>query len=175
MRLTAQASCGLGRADELYDRFITDQRLSCPVASDTAEQTMLNPIPLRSARWIVCHRDGQVEFIGELLQAPFPQPTPIAIGTTAIGLNQQLVLAAIAQPTHRQPPQANGGHGERRGFMRSPHHDIARVAPEIINAIGDCFAFGIGRKVGFENVQRFTAPGASGIFESADRFLFLRI
>lgn len=45
---------------------------------------------------VYCNR--QVEFVGELLQAPFPEPTATAIRTTAVGLNQQFLLPSVMMP-----------------------------------------------------------------------------
>lgn len=59
--------------------------------------------------------------------------------------------------------------------MRCPHHHIPFIARQIIDAVGDGFASRILWKVRLKNLQRGAPPRASGIFESADEFFFLRI
>ena len=73
-RLATQARRGARGADEVQDGRVSQQGLSGPVQTNEAEQTMLNPIPLRRTRGKVRHRDSQLTFIGQVLQAGFPQP-----------------------------------------------------------------------------------------------------
>jgi hypothetical protein len=174
-RATAQAGFGFRRTDKLYDRLKTDQRLSGPIAGDVTEQAMLNRIPLGGTGRVMRHRNGQIEFVRQLLQAEFPQPTTTAVRTAPIGLNQQSRLAAMLRVTDREPPGAQRGNGERRRLMRSPNDDIASVAAQIVNTIGNRFAFCVPRKVGCEHIQRLAAPGATRIFERPDELFFLRI
>src|SRR5688572_28427237 len=49
------------RADVLQDCFVADQRLAGPVATDGAEQAVLDRIPLRGPSRIMGHRDDQAE------------------------------------------------------------------------------------------------------------------
>jgi hypothetical protein len=95
-------------------------------------------------------RNRQVEFVRQLLQAPFPQPTAIAVGAAAIGLDQQFMLAAVIMATNLQPPGANRGNGKRRCFMGRAHHDIAFIVSQIIDAVANRFALRILRKVGLK-------------------------
>lgn len=136
---------------------------------------MFDRIPFRGTGWIVRHRNGQVEFIGELLQVPLPEPTMIAIRTAAIGEDEYFRLAAMVLPTYLQPPTTNGSHGEGRGFMGRARHDIAFVASQIINAVGNRFPFRIVWKVGLKNIERCATPRPSWIFEDANQLFFLRI
>src|SRR5215217_8242 len=53
--------------DELDDDLMADERLAAPVAGDEREQAMLDLVPLAGARWQVTHRNGNTEFVGELL------------------------------------------------------------------------------------------------------------
>src|SRR3990172_1759590 len=84
-RPAAQARLSLGRANELQERLVIDERLPCPVPTDVAEQPMISQVPLRCSRWQVSDGEGQAEFIRQLLQLSFPQPTVAAIRTAEIG------------------------------------------------------------------------------------------
>ena len=53
--------------DELDDGVVTDQRLAAPVHRDEREQPVFNLVPLAGPRRQVAHRDGQTQFIGQLL------------------------------------------------------------------------------------------------------------
>ncbi len=139
------------------------------------EQAMRNGIPLGGPGRIMRHGNGQIEFVGQLLQAEFPQPTPIAIGSTAIRLNQQFLLAGIVVLSTVQPPGTNRRHRKRRGLVRPAHDHIAFIPGHVIDAIRNGFAQRILRKVRFKNVEGRLPPGPPGIFEETDQFFFLRI
>jgi hypothetical protein len=61
-----------------------------PVHPDGAEQSVLDGIPLRAARRIVAHRDGEPAGIPQLfLELGFPHAGPAAVRATRIGQNEQ--------------------------------------------------------------------------------------
>src|SRR5258707_4950333 len=59
-------------ADKPQHRFVVLERLALPVSTDSAEQAMLNGIPLRCPPRIMADRNGHAPTIGHLLQSPFP-------------------------------------------------------------------------------------------------------
>src|SRR5215467_5403684 len=60
------------RGNELDYRAKAAQRLAAPVDRDEREQTVLNFVPFAGARRQVTDRDGQLEFISQVLKLDFP-------------------------------------------------------------------------------------------------------
>src|SRR5262249_4593700 len=79
IRLTAQPGLRFRGTNEFENRFVTDQRLSSPIAADLRKQAMLNRIPFGSACGKMRHCDRQSEFVRHPLQPILPSPAAIAI------------------------------------------------------------------------------------------------
>ena len=91
--LAAKAG-GRGRGSNIVENsFITVQGATGPVSANQIEHTMLDQVPFRGPRRIMIDRDHQPELIGQLLQLEPPQPGSVPIGTTPVGLDQQVRLA----------------------------------------------------------------------------------
>src|SRR6516165_1537858 len=121
------------------------------------------------------HRDGNAEFIRQTLQTYFPSPGAVAVGTTAIRLQQPAPCLGIAPPAILQPPGPQRCRSKVRCFMRSTHDHKAGVAPQIVPAIGNRSAFGGTGKVVIQYRVCLLPPAAAGILEVAHQFLFLGI
>ena len=69
IELATNLQTGLGRrcGDQLDDDLMADERFAAPVAGDEREQAMLDLVPLAGAGGQVTHRDGNAEFVGQLL------------------------------------------------------------------------------------------------------------
>ena len=74
--LHLQTGAGGGRADQLNDRLVTDQRFATPVLGDEGEQTMFDTVPFAGARRQMRNRDGQTGLIGQRLQLPSSTDVP---------------------------------------------------------------------------------------------------
>jgi hypothetical protein len=48
-----QAGVGCGRGDQLDDDLVAGEWLAAPVEADEAEQSVLDLVPLRCARWVI--------------------------------------------------------------------------------------------------------------------------
>ena len=66
-------------ADIFEHRLVTHQRLASPVLFDMAKQFVFNRIPFGGTGRQMGDGNRQTEFVGYLLESPFPQPAPIAI------------------------------------------------------------------------------------------------
>src|SRR5262245_28140211 len=108
IRLAAQPSLRLRGTNEFENRFVTDQRLSSPIADDLRKQAVLNRIPFGSACGKMRHYDCQSEFVRHLLQPIFPSPTTIAIRVAAITFDQQFMLISVMRSSDPQPPAFDG-------------------------------------------------------------------
>ena len=95
----AKASARPRSADVLQHDFVAGQWFAGPIGADMTEEAMFNPIPLRRTGRVVRDRNGQAGLIGQALQLPFPSPVLIAVGATAIGLDQQFGLVSILAST----------------------------------------------------------------------------
>src|SRR5262249_45384628 len=121
------------------------------------------------------NRDLQIEFIGQLLQAEFPQPTAIAIGATAVGFNQQPSTPWISGPPLDQQPSADDCDGELRSLMCSAEHYQRPITSDIVDAIRNGHAVGVTRVIVFQHVQRLAPPSAPRLLEVANQFALLGI
>src|SRR5664280_1043269 len=63
---------GLGRADQVDDRFQRDERLPAPVHRDVGEQAMLDPVPFAGPGRQVADSDLKPDLVGQLLQLDLP-------------------------------------------------------------------------------------------------------
>src|SRR5919108_2978958 len=173
--LAAQPTLRFRSANELEDRFVTNQRLAGPVAADLRKQAMLNRIPLGGASGQLGHGDGQAKFIRQLLQLVLPVPATIAIRIAAIRLNQQFMRVRGVHLSGLHPPASNGCHRELRGLVRGPHHHEPLVARHVVNPEGDRHTVSITGKIILQYGASLPPPGASRILEIPDQFAFLRI
>lgn len=74
MGLYTQADAGGCLANIVEDGLVTVQRTSRQVFADRAEQAVLDGVPLRCARRVVCDSDGEAMAIAELvLKTEFPR------------------------------------------------------------------------------------------------------
>src|SRR5437016_137100 len=69
-----------------------------PVLADEGEEPVLDFVPLAGAGRQVVDHDIEVEFVGQLLQFPFPQPHPRAVAAAPIGGDQQSGRLGITRP-----------------------------------------------------------------------------
>jgi hypothetical protein len=96
---------------------------------------MFDAIPLGSARGIVCHGDGEIEGNQEL-RLEFGLPgTAAVVAATAVGDNEKLASAGVAERVFPFPPTGDGMSGEGRGIVRDPEKDRAAVGPQIVDAV----------------------------------------
>ena len=173
--LATKASGRGGRADEIEHGFVTVQGVSGPVSTNQVEHAMLNQVPFRGPRWIMGHRDNQPKLIGQPLQANFPQPSSVTIGTTPIRLDQQVSFPRIKNTSQFQPPSSDRGHGKLGGIMRRAHDDITLVMAEVIDAIGDGFALGRTQKVVDIDLASLLPPFHPGLLKVADQLALFGI
>ena len=173
--LAVQPTLRFRSANELEDRFVTNQRLAGPVAADLRKQAMLNRIPLGGASGQMGHGDGQAKFIRQLLQLVLPVPATIAIRIAAIRLNQQFMRVRGVHLSGLHPPASNGCHRELRGLVRGPHHHEPLVARHVVNPEGDRHTVSITGKVILQHSASLPPPSAARILKVADQFTFFGI
>lgn len=109
-----QAGGRVGTADQPQHLLQAIQRFSRPVQTDWAKQTVLDGIPFRCARWVMCNRNGQAVLVGPPLQGVFPQTRAIPVAASGIRLDQQAAGLRVQSASRMMPPAANGVHGTGR-------------------------------------------------------------
>ncbi len=67
----------------------------------------------------------------------FPQASPVAIASAAIGKDEQAVGIGIVTRTRLQPPGTDGINGELGSVATGANTYKPLIARKIINAIGD--------------------------------------
>ncbi len=62
------------RGNQIDDGLVADQRFAALVLRDETEQSMLNLVPLAGAGREMADRQRQIQFVGQGLQRPLPEP-----------------------------------------------------------------------------------------------------
>ena len=96
---------------------------------------MLNFVPLAGARWEMADHDGEVQFVGQSLEFPFPQTQAGAIASTRVCRNQQPSGLGVGFPPFRFPPRPDGGHGKGRRVVVGANIDEPSVSRQFVNAV----------------------------------------
>jgi hypothetical protein len=104
-----------------------------------------------------------------LLQITLEDPAARAICTTGVGEDEQLACSGVVLLAAAAPPVLDGIHGESGGLAGGAEHDGAGVAAQVIDAIGQRDALGIGEEVVIVDFRGLSPPGPAGILEVADQ------
>src|SRR5262245_33255531 len=175
IRLAAQPGLRFRGANEFENLFVTDQRLSSPIAADLRKQAMLDRIPFGSASGKMRHCDCQSEFVRHALQPIPPSPAAIAIGIAAVTFNQHFMLVRVMLSSEPQPPTSDRSDSKLRCLVRSSHDDEPFVASHIVDPEWNRYADSVAGKVILQHITRRLPPRAASILEVPNQFAFLRI
>src|SRR4026208_2329935 len=175
VRLAAQPDLRFRGANEFENLFVTDQRLSSPIAADMRKQAVLNRVPFGSACRKMRHYDCQSEFVCHLLQPIFPSPTTIAIGIAAVTFNQQFMLVRVMLSSDPQPPAFDRPDSKLRCLVRSSHDDEPLIASHIVYPKWNGHTISIAWIIIRQDFPRLSPPRAASVFEVPDQFTLLRI
>ena len=84
----------------------------------------------------MCHGDGEIEGIRELrLEFGLPGTTAAVIAATAVGDNNKLASAGVAERAFPFPITGDDMSGEGGGIVRDPEKDRAAVGQQIVDAV----------------------------------------
>src|SRR6516225_5314229 len=162
-------------ADEADDRFIVLERLAFPVGANPAKQAMLDGVPFRCPWRIVGYRDRHAPAVCQLLQGPFPGPSPRTICPTAISLDEPAFCLWTSPTAVVFPPARDGGACEVRRLVRRSNHDEASAPKVIVDSKGDRPPLGEARKVVVEDIDWLLPPRTSRVLEQPHQFLLLGV
>ena len=79
------------------DGLVADEWLAAPVLCDEREQAMLDPVPLAGARRQMTDRDGNAEFVGQVLQLALPKANADTVAAATIGGDQKFCRVRVAR------------------------------------------------------------------------------
>jgi hypothetical protein len=124
----------------------------------------------------VSHGDGQGERVGQLgLQFGFPGVTAIPIAAAGVSQDENLAGAGIASRPLVVPPVGDGMSGECGSVVRNTHDQGATILGDVVNAIGNGDADGIGTEVVIKNAAGAAFPTTAWVPEVTDQFALLGI
>ena len=83
--------------------------------------------------------------------------------------------AGITLGTFLAPPVSDGMSGEGGSIVRNADHNSAAIFVDVINAIGNSDADGIGSEIMIIDAARLAFPAAAGISEIAYQFALLAV
>jgi hypothetical protein len=171
-----QAGLSSGGANEVENLLIAVERFAGPVLGDRREEPMLDGVPFRSSRGVVGDGEGKAVGIGQLgLELGFPSAATIAVTAAGIAEDEELLGAWITEHSLLAPPMSDGVSGEGGSVMGDADHDGASMGEQIIDAVRDGDARGIGAEVVIVDPAGRQIPARPGIFEIADQFTFFGI
>jgi hypothetical protein len=104
------------------------------------------------------------------LKLGFPGASTATVAAAGIGKDEQLATAMIAIRAVALPPASDGVGGEGGGVMRDAYKDRASVGKQIIDAVRDRDADGIGTEIVIIDSHRRAIPLDAIVFEIADQF-----
>jgi len=114
--------------------------------------------------------------IGQLhLELGFPGAATIAVTAAGMAQDEELTGAGIAEQSFLAPPMSDGMSREGGGVMGDADHDRPAIGEQIIDAVRDGDARGIGAEVVIVDQAGRQIPARPGIFEIADQFAFFGI
>jgi len=119
--------------------------------------------------------DNQSKFIRQVLETHFPNPAAVTIGTTTIGINQQMLLAWIDQVAYFQPPSAICCDSKPWVIMRNADRTKTSIVSDIVNAVGNGFSLSQTWKVIHIHIPPFLTPRPTRVLKIANMLSFLGI
>jgi len=176
MSLHGQAGLGRGIPDVVKHTVIRAQGTTRPRLADLTEQTVLDRVPLRSARWVMADGHGQTEGIRHLdLQVSFPHAGTVAIAPATIRFDHQLGGLRVVSQAFGLAPVDNVVHRKAGCIGGLTDIDRASVMLEIVDAIRNCTTHGILPEIVY--IDRFwrLAPHATWVLEVANQLFLLGI
>src|SRR5690349_13879593 len=101
---------------------------------------MLDLVPLARAGWEVAHRHREPRLLGEGLKLGLPQTRPIAVATSGVGRDEELLCLGIDLLPHVTPPSPDRLDRKLSGVVIHAYTHPTFVSTEIVDPIGDCLA-----------------------------------
>ena len=142
------AGLSSGGTNEVKDLVIAVEGFARPVFGDLGKETMLDRVPFGSTGGVVGDGESEAVGIGQLgLEFGFPSAATITVTAAGIAENEKLSRARIAKRSLFSPPMSNGVSGEGRCVMGDTDHNGASIGEQIINAVRDGDARGVGAEV----------------------------
>jgi len=132
---------------------------------------VLDGIPFGSAGGVVSNGYCKPKAVAELgLKFGLPGAGTATVTTAGIGQDEQLPAATVAISAVALPPAGDGVRGKGGGVMRDAYEDRASVGEQIIDAVRDRDADGIGTEIVIIDAHGRSVPLDAIVFEIADQF-----
>ena len=107
-----------------------------------------NGIPFGGASRVMRNGERQAEGVRQLrLKFSFPRAASIAVASASVAEDEDLAGCGVAERSFLLPPMGNGMSGKGRCVVRDADNNGASVRQQVVDAIGDGDAGGIGTKV----------------------------
>ena len=138
---------------------------------------MFDLVPLARPRREMANVDSDAEFVGRMLELLLPYTRAIAVAPARVAVMKSSRAFWVALRADLPPPCLDGCDRECRRIVIDAYADQAIVSGKVVNAIRNCRADGIARKI--MDVHQFRValrlPLSPTILEVADEFLLLRV
>ena len=171
-----QARFRSGGANEVEDLLVAVEWFAGPVLGDFGKEPVLNGVSFGSASRVVGHGESQTERVCHLrLEFGFPSAATSAIAATGVAQDEELLGARIVDRPLLAPPVCNGVRRKGGCVMRDAHHDRSSIGEQIIDAVRDGDAGGVGAEIVVVDQSGIQIPSGARILEVADQFALFGI
>ena len=171
-----KAALCLRRADEVLDRLVAFERLTCPILADLAEEPMLDWIPFGCSRRVMADSDLEPKAVAEAsLELVLPSAVARTVAPTAVGENEQTLDVEVVSLPCARPPSRERGDCESRRIMGGTDEDVSTIGSSLVEPPGDSCAQGIFLEIVVMDEGRFSFPRGARVLETADHLLLLRV
>lgn len=144
-----------------------------------AKQAMLDLVPFARTGWKVADLDLHVQFVRRLLQFVFPEAVSRAVAAPTVGGDQQPADPRVAVTLSPQstPPLVDRGHRKLCRVLADADADPCRIAPQVIDSLGNGLALLFVRKVVRLHRDRLplTSPRSPRILVFSNQVLLLGV
>ena len=143
-----QPGLSSGGANEVQNLLVAVEWFADPVLGDFRKEAVFDRVPFGGARRVVGDRQSQAELIGQLrLEFGFPGAATGAIAATGVAQNEELPGSWITGRSLLAPPMCDGMGRKSGCVVRDADRDRPSVGEQIIDAVRDGDAGGVGAEV----------------------------
>jgi len=159
-------------ADEVEDFGVTVERFGSPVFGDLGKQAVLDGIPFGSAGGVVsdCYCESKKLLQSWAWSSVFQAPVRQLLLPPVSARMSNFPAAAVAISAVALPPVGDGVRGEGGGVMRDAYEDRATVGEQVVDAVWDRDADGIGTEIVIMDEHRRASHFTPLFLKFADQF-----
>ena len=154
-----QSRLGAGGADIVDDGLVVGERPARPVLADLGECPVFDGVRLRGAARVVADSNREAVPVAQgVLEAVLPGPGARPVAAAGVGEHEQLGGPRVAAAAVAGPPPGQVAGCEVRGVVGGADGDTGVVGSDVVDAVGQGDALGVGGEVVVVDQRRLLGP-----------------